>query len=313
MKNYTKYLSLFSITLFFIFLVMMFLWAFVLHPQRLDYAQKIKHFYKFNINDVASSQNLSGNFTYRVQKESYSSLEDTDDFNFMVENYGNNSQAFDKNVSTKNKIAIIIVNLGINEKVDELALNLPSQISFGILPYKNYVQYFVSQAKKTNHELYLNYQPSKADNSSNYYSTIFHQLLEDKEYKSRIKNFIDMFLEFNGFYLDYKILKEKDRYFSMLEELIKISSKKLILNHRSNAQYVGQEYLVLSDVILDENIDKDFINNKLKELVGLARAKGYAVGIANNFLISVETINSWVKSLDTQNIELVPISQIVYR
>ena len=70
---------------------------------------------------------------------------------------------------------------------------------------------------------------------------------------------------------------------------------------------------VVGDTVLDKNLDQDAVVAMLSKLEQLAKTKGYAVGIARPYPVTLSRIRLWARTLDEKGIALVPLSAIMNR
>ena len=68
-----------------------------------------------------------------------------------------------------------------------------------------------------------------------------------------------------------------------------------------------------ADLVIDSEIQAAMISEKLAELESIALQKGYAIGTGFAFPVTVDTIVAWEAQLAEKGIELVPVSDIMFR
>ena len=65
-------------------------------------------------------------------------------------------------------------------------------------------------------------------------------------------------------------------------------------------------------VFLDNNNDLEYILGQLAKTEAVARKKGYAIAIGHPKIQTAKALRVWIKTLADKNIELVPLSDLVY-
>ena len=67
----------------------------------------------------------------------------------------------------------------------------------------------------------------------------------------------------------------------------------------------------LADRVIDRDLSRGAIDDQLKELAGIARANGAAVGIGSPYPSTIERINLWLTGLADRGFVLAPVSAVV--
>jgi polysaccharide deacetylase 2 family uncharacterized protein YibQ len=73
----------------------------------------------------------------------------------------------------------------------------------------------------------------------------------------------------------------------------------------------SHDNILPTNLILDEEPDKEYIRNQLEKLVHIAEDNGIALGYAQGFTLTIEMIRDWAQTLRRRGIELVPISELL--
>ncbi|MDC0864982.1 divergent polysaccharide deacetylase family protein [Rickettsiaceae bacterium] len=220
--------------------------------------------------------------------------------------YGNNS---------KPKIAIIVTNLGINRKSTESAMTLPIECGFGFLPYTNNLKPLLHKAKAEGYEIYL-YLPLASDNIPNKkkkYSLSSN--LSNTENLSRLDAILNSQSNYDGVYSSYKeIFTSNTKSLDMLHEALDTRNLSLVFGKGTAKNTINSKKtnsnIINPDLIIDTKQDEEFITAQLENLVEIAKKNGTALGYANGFPITIETIKKWYKMLTKHGVELVPISKL---
>lgn len=92
----------------------------------------------------------------------------------------------------------------------------------------------------------------------------------------------------------------------------------LFVDARANPRSIAGPLATLAGVpraLADRTIDRDLsrgaIDDQLRELEGLAKANGAAVGMASPYPTTIERLNLWMTSLADRGIALAPVSAVV--
>ena len=218
--------------------------------------------------------------------------------------------------SGKPKISIVVTNLGLNRRSTELALTLPTQCGLGFLPYTQSLKPLLHKAQGRGHEiyLYLPLQTSKALDNPGKYALMNNLSLEENEV--RLNVILNSQARYNGVYSSYKEVFTEDMHASAMifdqlddKNLIFILGKGLargVPDHISS-----HNNIIPTNIIIDEQPDKDSIRNQLEELTKTAENEGIAFGYAQGFTLTIEMIRDWIPLLNKKGIQLVPVSELL--
>ncbi len=218
--------------------------------------------------------------------------------------------------SGKPKISIVVTNLGLNRRSTELALTLPTQCGLGFLPYTQSLKPLLNKAQNKGHEvyLYLPLQTSKALDNPGKYALMNNLALEENEV--RLNVILNSQARYDGVYSSYKEVFTDDMnassmIFDQLDDknLIFILGKGLakgVPGHISSHNNV-----IPTNIIIDEEPDKDSIRSQLEELIRVAESNGIALGYAQGFTLTIEMIRDWIPTLNKKGVQLVPVSELL--
>lgn len=217
--------------------------------------------------------------------------------------------------SKRTKIAIIITNLGLNKYLTEMALNMPQQVSLGFSPYTSKLQYLLSNAQTKGHEIYLHVPletPGSKDERGKY--TLISRLTH-QENIARLKQIVSSQLGYKGLYGSNKEIftntKEAMRFLSYQLQSLKLPM--IISNpyapHPSQELGLGKN-LIFANIVIDEEVDTTAIQRNLVKLIEYAKIHKVALGYAQNYALTIKILKEWLPSLESEGIELVPVSQL---
>ncbi|MEL6966906.1 MAG: divergent polysaccharide deacetylase family protein [Pseudomonadota bacterium] len=219
-----------------------------------------------------------------------------------------------------NRVAIIVGGLGLSQTGTLEAIEkLPSSITLGFSPFGNSLQRWMRQGRSEGHEIILQLPMEPLG-----YPTISPgpRTLTSKATKGanlgnlrwslgRVTNYP---LVMN--YLGAGVLNQPAALEPMFDEIKKRglgflddgsvpASQAVALAKRMRLPYVQ------ASVVLDGDQKPDKIDAQLKALESLARQRGFAVGVATAFPVSIERIARWVKEKSGSDLQIVPVSNFV--
>jgi polysaccharide deacetylase 2 family uncharacterized protein YibQ len=69
---------------------------------------------------------------------------------------------------------------------------------------------------------------------------------------------------------------------------------------------------ITADTLIDEDLSATAIQARLTSLEQIAKTRGYAIGIASAFPVTMQQLNAWAAKLPEQGFVLVPVTFIVH-
>jgi len=225
----------------------------------------------------------------------------------------------------KAKISIIVTNLGLNRRSTELALTLPKQCALGFLPYTKTLKPLLHRAQGKGHEiyLYLPMQTSKIVDNPGRYSLIDN--LAPEENAARLNVVLNSHSRYDGIYSSYKEIftdnsSASEMVFDHLHDrnLIFILGKAAKAGAGASKSPAGRrnyrksyDNIMPTNIVIDEDPDRESIAAKLEELVEIAEDEGIALGYAQGFTLTIEMARSWMQTLKRRGVKLVPVSELL--
>jgi polysaccharide deacetylase 2 family uncharacterized protein YibQ len=84
----------------------------------------------------------------------------------------------------------------------------------------------------------------------------------------------------------------------------------LLSANPDNASLFRQKYdtTAAADLLIDERLTAESINEQLTKLEVAAKARGYAIGIAHPYPLTIDALKSWSESLPKRGMVLAPLS-----
>jgi polysaccharide deacetylase 2 family uncharacterized protein YibQ len=308
------YLIITNITLAIALVTLLIFGLFVIRPSQIDKAYRLNQYISLNVN--ATSEVIDSiEPDYTQPKNSSPNLSN----NIEIDKPQSNQAALlpaSSGQANKAKIAIIITNLGLNRRLTEASLTLPSPIALGFLPYTMNLKPLLNKAQEKGHEIYLYIPFETGRASANPGKYALMTTIGSEENASRLSTILSSQTNYNGVYSSYQERFTADQQ-AILPILDQIKSKNLIFVLGKDQNFVIPEYLdkrsnlIVTNIVIDHEPDEDLIRKNLNRLVQYAKEHRVAIGYAQGYALTVDIIKNWLPLLEAQSIELVPISNLL--
>jgi polysaccharide deacetylase 2 family uncharacterized protein YibQ len=223
----------------------------------------------------------------------------------------------DRTTVTNPRIAIVIDDLGIDQKRTRNAIALKGPLTMAFLPYGYNLRVLTKDALNLGHELivHLPMQPRAADANPGPNALLHH--LDENEIRSRLTWNLSQFDGFVG------INNHMGSDFTTWDEGMSVVLKEIKLRNlfyldsltspNSVAKSVGRREglsVMVRDVFLDNEPDETHIKAQLLKLEKISRRRGYAIGIGHPYDATVASLSEWLNTLSEKGFVLVPLSKI---
>ena len=218
----------------------------------------------------------------------------------------------------KNLIAIVIDDLGIDQQRTQEAISLLGPLTLGFLPYGYNLSRHINFAKNKGHEIILHLPMEPISQQVNPGPNALMNNLKPEEIRRRITWNLSQFNGYVGInnHMGSKFTKYETGMLILLAELKKRNL--FFLDSLTSPQSVAKnisikaniKYLV-RDIFLDNVQSIEGIRKRLNELEMISHKRGYAIGIAHPYDITLKTLSNWLKKLDNRRFELAPLSKIL--
>ena len=217
-------------------------------------------------------------------------------------------------------IALVIDDVGINQRRSRRAIALPGPLTLSFIPYGYNLRQLTGKARENGHELlvHLPMEPlnPKVDPGPNALLTN----LKPAELQRRLDWAFGQFEGYVG------INNHMGSKFTVWPEGMRLLMQEvharglLFLDSWTNNGSLGFDLSrqhgvpgAVRDVFIDHDIEKKAIARRLQRLERLARRRGFAVGIAHPYDMTLDILNGWIVEARKRRIRFVPISAIVRR
>jgi polysaccharide deacetylase 2 family uncharacterized protein YibQ len=219
----------------------------------------------------------------------------------------------------KNKIVILIDNLGLSKSITLDALKLPTNITLGFSPYANNLQEWLEHAAYQGFEVMINLpmQPTDypIDDPGPY--ALLHNLSGYENLK-RLNWVLNRTDKAVGLYSSEGEIYSNSRanmtpVFEKLKEMRQIflyggdRNAKVLRNIADNMQL---EY-ANNSLIIDKILQSQEIKSNFYKLESIAQIRGSAVGIMRAYPMNIKLLKEWMANLQAnKNLIVVPISNL---
>jgi polysaccharide deacetylase 2 family uncharacterized protein YibQ len=218
------------------------------------------------------------------------------------------------------RIALVVTGLGLNAEGAESAIaKLPGAVTLAFAPPGAAVERQAAEARDAGHETVLQVRlDDSSDSTSDLGAHVRSmpasgvQTLDSLRWlMSRFTGYVAVVNDFGG-----KFTADQQEISPVLRE---IADRGLgYLDDLSSPRSVAPEVAATlamptarADVIIDASSAPEAIDAALARLVGLARERGSAVGVASATPGSVERLARWTNGLDSKGVALVPLSALM--
>ncbi len=220
-------------------------------------------------------------------------------------------------IRPRDRIAVLIDDLGTNFKEFERLRRIDSHLSFAILPFQ---PYSVKIAKKAHfyHQDVLLHLPMEPENHHRPGKGAIDHLMTKEEIVRQVRLDLGALPYVQGVnnHMGSRITADREEMVLVLKE---VRAKELFfVDSRTTAESIA--YIVAHDigiksaerqVFLDDSDRPEDIRKELLRLVHLAHQRGSAIAIGHPRSNTMKALEEFIPHLPEEEIELVPISTLV--
>lgn len=215
-------------------------------------------------------------------------------------------------------ISIIIDDLGDRWRDGQQAVELPGQITYGILPFTPYAQRLAEMAHTANKEIML-HLPMQAEAARPLGKGGLRQDMTQAEFDASVHASLQAVPFIAGINNHMgSLLTQQSRSMQWLmndlaarPELYFIDS---MTSANSQALATAQQYGIAAaarDVFLDNELDNDALQQQWQRFIQRARNKGSAIAIAHPHAATVAFLRTALPQLATEDVQLVNVSELL--
>ena len=217
------------------------------------------------------------------------------------------------------RIAIIIDDVGMNAKYSRAVMtDLPPEITLALLPYAPDIKAFAKKAKVRGHELMI-HVPMQATRKMNLGPNGITTSMDRAAIRASLEQSFEAFEGYTGInnHMGSAVTQDAERMSWIIEELkardlFFVDSKTI---QSSIAAKTAKRYGIpyaSRHVFLDHNEDRASVDASLRQLERYAARHGSAIAIGHPKKNTVDGLKNWIKTIEAKNIELVPISDLLF-
>lgn len=218
------------------------------------------------------------------------------------------------------RVAIVVGGIGISETGTADALDrLPGEVTLAFAPYGNDVRNWAAKARRSGHELLLQVplEPFGYPNNDPGPDTLLvgntaaENLTRLRRMLSRIGTYVGV-----TNYMGARFTSEPAALSPVMSDLAKrgllylddgTSSRSKAKDSSSSTKtpFIG------ADLVIDAVLDPAAIDDRLDQLVTLARERGFAVGMATAYPVTIARIAAFAKGAAADGVAIVPLTTLV--
>jgi polysaccharide deacetylase 2 family uncharacterized protein YibQ len=217
------------------------------------------------------------------------------------------------------RVAIVVGGLGVSQTGTQYAIEkLPPEVTLGFASQGNSLGRWMQAARQKGHELVMQVplEPFDYPNVNPGRDTLTLDAGPD-ENGDRLHVALSRITNYAGVmnYMGARFTADPAAMAPLMSELGERGL--MYLDDGSSARSLAPELapksgvpLALGDGVIDDVRERGSILKKLDELERIARAKGFALGTASAFDVTVDTVAGWVQEARKRGIEIVPVSAV---
>ncbi len=216
------------------------------------------------------------------------------------------------------QVAIIIDDLGYDQKVAAKFLEIDALLSFSVLPHSPFQQAIAAAIHESGRDvlLHLPLEPMEYPNanpgegalmSAMTQEELLNQLREDLDcvpYVIGVNNHMGSRLTQDSEKMRQILTTLKHRDLFFVDSLTSPRSCCADVAQLLNLKFARRQ------VFLDNTQDPDAIRFQIKRLISVAKKQGQAIGIAHPYPVTLEVLQQEIANIE-QEIELVPVSELL--
>lgn len=219
-------------------------------------------------------------------------------------------------LSLCSQVAIVIDDIGYR-KTDKIALTLPGNITYSVLPHTPYGYELASSAHLNNKDVLLHIPMESEVGKKLGPASLTSEMSEQDIHLTLEKAFLEIPFAIG-------INNHMGSYLTQLYAPMAATMKYLKTNNRifldskttpfSKGEEVAKLFGVPSlhrHVFLDNKLNKAYISKQFQQLMSIAKQQGKAIGIAHPHPKTIAILKELIPLLSERDIELVKLSQIL--
>ena len=216
-------------------------------------------------------------------------------------------------------IAVVIDDMGPDQKNARRAMDMPAPMTLSFLPYADDLTPMVARARANGHEvlLHLPMEPTNGKKHSPGLNSLMMDL-SDEELSRRLEWNLGRFKGYVGInnHMGSRFTADPDAMAPVMAELR--ARGLLFVDSRTTTRSVGRRVALQNgvpfgqrDVFLDNIRTATQVALKLQDLEAVARRNGAAIAIGHPHDETLNALEQWIVDLEKRGFVLVPVSAVV--
>lgn len=215
-------------------------------------------------------------------------------------------------------IAIIIDDVGIDQKRSRASIELPGPLTISFLPYGYNLKPLSKRARQLGHEILVHVpmEPLNADadpGPNALLTTLDGDAIRDRLRwnLAQIDGYVGinnhMGSKFTAWETGMRLVAEelRDQGLLFVDSWTTNESQGLAQSRALGVPSVAR------DIFVDHDIDREMIERSLTRIERIATQRGYAIGIGHPYDLTTEVLTRWIPEVRERGFAIVPISTVV--
>ena len=229
------------------------------------------------------------------------------------------NESSDKKIRDKRPlIAIVIDDLGVDQKRTRQTILMKPPLSLSFLTYANGLQNQANKAQKRGHEIWMHVPMEPKSVNIDPGPNVLLTGVPASERLASLRWNLDQMTGYVGIN-NHMGSRFTANLVGMRQVMAELKARKLafldsVTSSRSVATLVAREAAVpfaLRNIFIDHEDDQTSINRQLSRLEKLARGQGYAIAIGHPREKTLRTLKPWLKEIEKKGFQLVPVSTLL--
>ena len=212
------------------------------------------------------------------------------------------------------QIAVVLDDLGLDEKSTRRAIALPAAVTLSFLPYGRTAAGLAVEARARGHEI-MAHIPMQPEGPQDPGPNALRVDLPADDISARLATQLDRFPGAVGFnnHMGSRFTADVRALLPVMREarargLIFLDSRTTANSLADKVAKASGTETLTRDVFLDHATGPDGLLSQLAELERIARMSGGAIGIAHPHALTLDVLDVWSRGLDAKGFDLVPIT-----
>ena len=215
-------------------------------------------------------------------------------------------------------IAIVLDDLGIDQKRSYAAIALPAPLTLTFIPYGYNLPAMTQTARKAGHEVMVHVNMEPLDHGVDPGPNALLTSMKPAEVQRRLDWALSRFEGYTG--LSNHMGSRFTAWPGGMEIVLQTLNRRGLLfldsltNQRSIGPALARAYktpYAVRDVFLDHDRTDAFVVKQLALTERLARRNGHAIAIGHPHDVTVKRLKQWLATVESRGFSLVPVSAIV--